>query len=155
VRSAIIAFLFATLLTLCPTELFSQSPEAEVRAVVNALFDAMRAADGQAAAVLFHPDAELHSISEQDGQPILRSDPAAPFIEAIGTARTQVWDERISDIEVRLDGRLATAWMRYSFFIDETFVHCGVNVFQLFRGTAGWQIIQITDTRRQDGCPGT
>lgn len=133
----------------------AQSPESEVAAVIDSLFDAMRTGNGPAAAVLFHPDALLSSIAEQDGQPILRTDPAEGFIQAVGAPRTQVWDERISNLEVRVDGRLATAWMDYSFFIDEAFSHCGVNAFQLFRGSAGWRIIQITDTRRGEDCAET
>jgi hypothetical protein len=112
----------------------------------------MRTGNGPAAAVLFHPDAVLSSIAEQDGQPILRTEPAEGFIQAVGAPRTQVWDERISNLEVRVDGRLATAWMNYSFFIDDTFSHCGVNAFQLFRGAVAWRIIQITDTRRREDC---
>src|SRR5690606_37287907 len=118
-----------------------EDPAAEVGMVIEALFQAVRTGDAAAAAALFHPDAMMYSIAEQDGQPILRTDFAAGFIEAIGASRTQVWDERISGLEVRIDGRLATAWMEYQFFIDDVLSHCGVNAFQLFRGSSGWQII--------------
>ncbi len=96
-------------IALMATSVSAQSPQQEVRAVVDSLFDAMRAGNGAAAAELFHPDALLYSIAEQDGQPILRVDPAAGFVQAVGAPRTQVWDERISDVEIRVDGRLATA----------------------------------------------
>ncbi len=124
----------------------------EVRVVVDALFDSMRSGDGVAAARLFHPDALLYSIAEQDGQPILRIDPVSDFLEAVGGPRTQVWDERISDVEIRVDGPLATAWMNYRFYIGDAFSHCGVNAIQLFQGASGWQIIHLSDTRRLDGC---
>lgn len=133
----------------------AQSPQDEVRAVVDSLFSAMRSGNGSAAAELFHPDALLYSVAEQDGQPILRVDPAAGFVQAVGAPRTQVWDERVSEVEIRVDGRLATAWMNYRFYIDDTFSHCGVNAVQLFRATRGWQIIQLTDTRRQEECGAT
>jgi hypothetical protein len=135
-----------------PTGTHGQSPEAEVESAVVALFDAMRAGDAAAAAELFHPQARLQSVSEQNGVPSLRTDAASGFLEAIGTPRTEVWDERIWDLEVNVDGRLATAWMRYAFYLDDDFSHCGVNAFQLYRDAEGWKVIQISDTRRQGEC---
>jgi Domain of unknown function (DUF4440) len=131
---------------------FSQSPEREVETAVERLFDAMRSADGETAAELFHPDARLQSVSSQNGEWTVRTDPADDFVRAIGSPRTETWDERIWDLEVRVDGGLATAWMRYAFYVDDTFSHCGVNAFQLVRGGAGWQVLQVTDTRRRDDC---
>ena len=130
----------------------ADSSVAEVEAAVGRLFDAMRRADGAAAAALFHPEARLQSVSLQSGQPVLRANPASGFIEAIGAPRSEVWDERIWDLEVRVDGNLASAWMRYAFYLDDRFSHCGVNAIHLFRAPAGWQIIHIADTRRAEGC---
>lgn len=130
----------------------AQNPADEVRAVVTGLFEAMRTADGARAAALFHSDARLLSVAERDGQPVLSTTPAGDFVRAIGAPRTEVWNERISGLEIRVAGNMATAWMNYGFFLDERFSHCGVNAFQLFRDPSGWQIVQITDTRRQQGC---
>jgi hypothetical protein len=94
----------------------------------------------------------LQSVSVADGQPMVSSDPASGFVQAIGTPRAQVWDERIWDLEIQVDGALAAAWMQYAFHLDGALSHCGVNAFQLFRAPTGWQIIQITDTRRREGC---
>jgi hypothetical protein len=127
-------------------------PEAEIASVVHRLFEAMRAGDGPAAASLFHPHASLFSFGEVNGEPVLRSSNAAEFARAIGTPRTEVWDERIANLEIRTDGPLGTAWMDYAFYIDDTLSHCGVNAIQLFRSPGGWQILQIADTRRPDGC---
>lgn len=128
--------------------------EEEVRGMVTALFDAMRTADGERAGALFHPDARLLSIGERNGVPVLSSTPAADFVRAIGTPRTEIWDERISGLEIRVDGNMATAWMNYGFFLGGQFSHCGVNAFQFFRDADGWRIIQVTDTRRQQPCDG-
>lgn len=126
--------------------------EAEVTAAIERLFDAMRGADGEVAASLFHPDAILVSISEQDGRTDLSQEAATAFIEAIGTPRTEIWDERISNLEVRVDGPLATAWMDYSFYLDGEFSHCGVNAFQLLYEETEWRIFHIADTRRREAC---
>jgi hypothetical protein len=151
-RRFLLALILTTGAMFLPTPATAQAPEAAVRAAIDSLFAAVRSGNGVAAAALFHPDAVLSSIAEQDGQPILRTEPAEGFVQAVGAPRTQVWDERISGLEIRIDGRLATAWMDYAFFIDDTFSHCGVNAIQLFHGTAGWRIIQITDTRRREDC---
>jgi hypothetical protein len=128
------------------------SGAAEVVAVVTALFDAMREADGDAAARLFHPQARLESVGRRDGEVVLRSDPADDFVRAIGTPRDEVWDERIWNVEVRIDDALATAWMDYAFFRGDEYSHCGVNAFTLVRVREGWRITHIVDTRRTEGC---
>lgn len=128
---------------------------AEVRAVeetVRALFDAMREADSAAVRALFHPDARLSGPVEKGGEVILRSSSAASFAGAVGGAE-RTWDERISGLEVRVDGRLATAWMDYVFYLGDELSHCGVNAMQLYRSDDGWRIFQVADTRRREGCP--
>lgn len=130
----------------------AQTPEREVEAAVTRFFDAMRAADGTTIGALFHPDARLQSVSELTGGAVLEEGNVDQFVQAVGTPRTEVWDERIRDLQVRVDGGLATAWMSYAFYVDDQFSHCGVNAFQFIRTDADWQILQITDTRRREGC---
>lgn len=134
-----------------PAPAASQSPESEVRSVVQGLFDAMRAGDRAAAEDLFHPDAVLGGPARTEDGVTLRMSGVEPFLEAIGAAE-QEWDERVWNVEVRVDDDLATAWMSYAFFLDGEFSHCGVNAFQLFRSAAGWKIFVVSDTRRQDDC---
>lgn len=128
------------------------SQEQEVRAVIDRLFNGMRAADSAAVRATFHPEARLQTTAVRDGQPVLRTDSLAKFLRAVGTPRTSVWDERIANVEIRADGELASAWMDYAFYVGDRFSHCGVNAFQFARTPAGWQIIQIADTRRRE-CP--
>lgn len=129
------------------------SAEQEVRAVVDRLFTGMRQGDSTVVRSVFHPQARLMSAGVRQGEPVLRSDSIDAFVRAVGTPHDQVWDERISNVQIRVDGPLATAWMDYAFYTGERFSHCGVNAFQLFRTQQGWKVIQITDTRRQTGCP--
>jgi hypothetical protein len=129
-----------------------KSAEAEVLAVVERLFDAMRAGDSTAVLSLFHPEARLQTVGVEDGEPVLRTDDVDAFARAVGSPRAEVWDERIRSSEVRIDGRLASAWIGYDFYLGDTFSHCGVNAFQLFRGSDGWRVFQLTDTRRRVGC---
>ncbi|HEU0014473.1 MAG TPA: DUF3224 domain-containing protein [Longimicrobium sp.] len=129
------------------------SAEDEVRQVVVRLFDAMRAGDSAAVRSVFHPTARLQSAAVRQGVPVLRTDSVEAFVRAVGTPHDTVWDERISNLEVRVDGELATAWMDYAFHVGPRFSHCGVNAFQLFRAADGWKVIQLTDTRRRQCAP--
>ena len=127
--------------------------EAAVRAVVDRLFDAMRAADSAGVRSVLHPKARLISVTESDGQPTIEIlDSMDGFINAVGTAHEETWDERIWDVEVRIDGRLATVWANYAFYVGDRLSHCGVDAFQLFNDVDGWKIFEIADTRRREGC---
>ena len=79
--------------------------------------------------------------------------PAAPTSRcgAIGGAPVTL-EEPIWDPVVEVSDRLATVWVKYAFYADEQFSHCGVDAFQLFKSEQGWKIFQIADTRRREDC---
>ena len=126
------------------------TPEQEVKAVVERLFNGMRAADSAAVHAVFHPQARLQTTAVRQGEPVLRTDSIEAFLRAVGTPHTEVWDERVSNLEIRTDGDLATAWMDYAFFVGQRFSHCGVNALQFVRTGQGWKVLQIIDTRRRE-----
>lgn len=74
------------------------------------------------------------------------------FVEAVGTPHEELWDEKVWDVEVRIDENLAQAWMHYAFYLGDEFSHCGVNAMQLVHDGTAWKITQVTDTRRTDNC---
>ncbi len=146
------------LLAAAASPLAAQAPAAqtqeqqEVRQAVDRLFGGMRTGDSTVVRAAFHPEARLQTTAMRDGQSVLRTDSVGAFVRAVGTPHTEVWDERISNVEIRVDGPLATAWMDYAFYAGDKFSHCGVNAFQFFKASTGWQILQITDTRNRE-CP--
>jgi uncharacterized protein (TIGR02246 family) len=143
-----------TLASLGPAPLRAQDSAAEVVAVVQRLFDAMRAKDTVALRAVFHPEATLTGLGrDQQGHVVVRAVPAARFIAGIAGATAHL-DEQFWNPEVRIDGDLATVWTRYTFYADGALSHCGVDAFQLARMDDGWKIIQIADTRRREGCTG-
>ncbi len=129
------------------------SDTAAVLAVVRGLFDAMRAGDSAAVRAAFHPDARLATTLVRDGRPDLRIDSVAAFARAVGTPHAEVWDERLRDTEVRVDGPLAAVWTGYGFYTGTQFRHCGVDAIQLVRTAAGWRVLALADTRQRTGCP--
>lgn len=130
-----------------------QTPEADVLTAVDALFDAMRAGDSTAVRAAFVPGASLRTVLERDGQAALEQGTVDAFAEAAGRPHEKVWDERTWDEGVRVDGRLATAWVPYAFYLGDTLSHCGTNAFQLIHSEGRWRITSIVDTRYQaDEC---
>jgi hypothetical protein len=123
---------------------------AAVRAVVDRLFDGMRERDTAKMASAFHAEARLHGAGP-DGT--VRVTPAAEFVASIAAApEGLVLDEVIDDVEIRIDGPLATAWMYYDFFAGDNFSHCGHNAMQFLRTGGEWRIVALTDSRQRDGC---
>lgn len=127
--------------------------EDAVIATIQRMFDAMRAGDSTMLRSTFDPSARLQTaVTNKEGKPLLINEMVDEFAKAVGTPHPEVWDERIWSYDVRVDGRLATAWTEYTFYLGDKMSHCGVNAFQLFKGENGWKITQITDTRRRDAC---
>ena len=125
-------------------------PEAAVRATVARLFDGMRARDTSAVRAAFHRDGRLHAIERVNESHRLDSGDVSGFIAAL-SASTAVWDERVADVDVRIDDGLASAWMAYRFFLDGRFSHCGIDAMTLVQDAAGWRILDLSYTTRT-GC---
>jgi hypothetical protein len=127
--------------------------EREVLDVVERLFDAMRAGDSAAVRALFEPGTRLQSVGMSQGALTVSGDSLGMFVRVIGTPHAEVYDERIANERVLIDGPYAVAWVDYTFYVGERKSHCGVDVFQLVRRPAGWRIFGLTDTRRRENCP--
>lgn len=136
----------------------AQAPSADDRdvlAVVQRMFDAMRARDTAAMQSTFHPSARLVGMrpGPSGGAPIVQVLPASDFVAFMGRDARGPWIERAWAPQVRVSGTLATVWAEYDFHFGSTFSHCGVDAVQLLRTSAGWKIMSIADTYVRDGCP--
>ena len=80
---------------------------------------------------------------------MLSASEAQGWLNSIGRPRDEVLDEQIWDLEIQIDGRLATAWMKFAFFLGGEFSHCGVNAMMLFKDSDGWRIFALADTSRR------
>lgn len=148
-----IAFLCFSFTAFSQDEDVMISDSAAVRAAIDQLFTGMRNGDSTLVADIFHPDIQMMStFVDNEGNPRSQMGSAVKFKTAVGTPHKEVWDERISNVEIQIDGNLAQAWMNYSFYIDETFSHCGVNAIQLFKTIDGWKMAHLADTRRRANC---
>ncbi|MDN3205072.1 nuclear transport factor 2 family protein [Algoriphagus sediminis] len=145
-------FVFS-LLALISSSIQAQTAEEEVKAVIESLFDGMRAKNTEMIASAFDPKALMQTIVVSENGAETRSNAVQDFVARIGQspAETQL-DERITDYQIKVDGDLASAWTPYEFYVNGEFSHCGVNSFQLVRMAEGWKIVYIIDTRRKEDC---
>ncbi len=132
------------------SEQLSEAEEA-VMAPINALFDAMRAADTVALQQIFDTNARIITTSVRDGSPVSSVIPIAPFISAVGGSGGTL-DERIWDSDVRIDDNLAAVWTKYDFVRAGEFSHCGVDSIQLIKTSGSWKIVHVVDTQRREEC---
>ncbi len=147
-----------TIGTLIPSRIQAQdtSPDtAAPMAVVREMFAAMKAGDSARVRAVFHPQmvALMSSDVGRDGVARVEVISVNDFVKAMGTPHPAVYDERISNPRVLMDGgTLASVWTDYAFYAGTKFSHCGVDVFHVAKVGTVWKIVSLTDTRRTTGC---
>lgn len=148
-------------LAMLSTSVYSQSPEwnklstaeKEIVRVVIDVFDGMRAGDSSAVRKHFYPVTSSYSAyTTKEGVNELKPGDIQNWFNAIAKPHDQVWDERIWDYEIRVDGNLSAVWVKYAFYLDQTLHHCGVDAIQLAHDGDSWKIFHIADTRQVEGC---
>lgn len=136
------------------TVVFAQSSEEkQVMQVVERVFEAMRTSDSTMLKSCFSPDAATFTLfTDKEGKPQIREGSLQRFVEAVGQPKEDVWNEPIWNEKVEIDGPLASVWVDYAFYLNDQFLHCGVDAFQLMKTEDGWKIFHLADTRRKANC---
>ena len=139
------------ILLMISTAAVAQQEEIKVSAVILSIFDGMREGDSAKVASHFIRDATMMSVShDKEGNSVVSSGSLQAWLNAIGTPREEMLDERIWDTKVRIDDNLATVWTNYALYIGEKYSHCGVDAFQLYHDGSAWKVFHVADTRRKD-----
>ncbi|BAH40184.1 hypothetical protein GAU_3142 [Gemmatimonas aurantiaca T-27] len=124
-----------------------------VMAVVNRLFDGMRAGDSTMLRSVFDARVRMITSASRNGAPTLSVQQGADgFVKSVGTPRPEKIDERIRNERVHIDGDLASVWVDYGLFIGPKFSHCGIDHFLLVKSDGAWKILELADTRRMTNC---
>jgi hypothetical protein len=132
----------------------AQDPErAAVMATVQRVFDAMRTRDTALLSSVFDTTARLVGVRRDNT--ISLTTPAAFGATLTRAPAGDVWNERIFDPEVRIDGDLAQVWAYYTFHRNKEFTHCGVDAFMLRKLGTQRKITQLSDSRRTTDCTHT
>lgn len=145
--------LFFLLLAVSVVHAQDSVEEQKILTQINTLFDGMRTSDSSMVSSVFLSNASMQTVVEnENGISQLRSGSLPQFLKAVGTPKNTIWDERIANVEIKIDGTLAMAWVPYSFYAGERFSHCGVNQLQFIKKDGAWKIFTIVDTRRPTNC---
>ncbi len=137
-------------------EISDQEAEVQAVAVIEQLFDAMRASDSASVRGLFADGVTQFgsSFTSREGEPAIEITSLEEFIEIVGGAEVGTLDEQIFVRNVIVDDNLVTVVTPYTFHFDGNFSHCGVDVFLVAQTGNEWKIVGLADTRRRAGCEG-
>ncbi|HSK17790.1 MAG TPA: nuclear transport factor 2 family protein [Longimicrobiales bacterium] len=148
--SLIGAIMLATLAAPAAAQQDTQTDEQAVRAVVDRLFDGMRSRDTTMMRSVFADEAQFYRL---DGEGKVHISTPSEFITSISRAPAGLLlDEVLADVEIRIDGPLASVWTYYDFFAGDDFSHCGYDAFQMLKVQGEWKIVALADSRRQEDC---
>jgi hypothetical protein len=76
-----------------------------------------------------------------------------PFAEDVSSLKTIPDVREVAlDFEIRIDNKIAMAWVPYEFYVEDTFSHCGIDVFTLFRVEGNWKIATAAYSVQKIGC---
>jgi hypothetical protein len=130
------------------------SEEASVTEVINRLFSGMHKADSTMVRSTFDKEVTMATaMRNKEGNPVLRREYSInDFVKSVGKKPPEPYAEEIWNLKVQIDGDFAQVWCDYAFYIGNTFSHCGVDAFQLYKSKEGWKIFHLADTRRKDNC---
>lgn len=120
-----------------------------VNAVLIKIFDAMRAGDDEALKMLVLPDTKLDRIKPNES---VERGELAGWIGWVATLSPGQADEQIFDVEINVEGPLATAWAPFTIAIDGKMTSCGVNHFTLVKENESWKVAYLIDTHTPDKC---
>lgn len=115
---------------------------------ITALFDAMRAHQGEVLKAQFTPSAVLQR-AKSDGT--VTTNDIERFASAISNS-TKILDEQLLAIKSHRSGNLASVWTPYVFYVDGKLSHCGVNSFQLVQNDGRWKIHYLIDNMFSGDC---
>jgi hypothetical protein len=151
-------FLFAATLAALLVPIAGQAQttpaEKEVYAVVEKFFAGFNAKDTTVMRSTLFEDVKLFTTgTNQQGQPVARAEAASGLMSSIAGAPNKLF-EKIFEPVIQVEDGLANVWVRYEFYVDDKFSHCGIDSFLLVKTGTGWKIAALSDTRRRTGCPG-
>ena len=118
---------------------------------VETFFEAMANNDWDLAASVMIDDAVLYGYQVQGGDVRLSRLTVAEYLERMSGNEDRLL-ERIWDVQVLQDDRLATVWTPYDFYLNGEFHHCGTNSFSLIRDAGGWRIAGVVYSMQTESC---
>ena len=118
---------------------------------VERFFQAFHAKDSLGMQQLMSPKARLLRSTVKNGLAVVQENDLNRFIRAVATRKdSPKWEERLGQPIVQQHLNLATVWVPFRFYLDNTLSHCGYNAFSLSWDGQSWQILSLIDTGTKD-----
>jgi len=139
-----------TILLLAAFSLPAQtSDEKDVAGVVQKVFDALAAHDGDMIRAVMLPDARIYLVRETGAA---SSTSLADMAASVSNGKVPMLERFTSPAKVLVRNRIAQVWGEYEFLLDGKFSHCGVDTATLFKTADGWKISTLSYTVERTGC---
>lgn len=145
--------LITLLLLTLATRVTAQTETQQVMAVLNDFFTAVNTSDSAAFNKVFFKDAHMFISRYVNDSTVYASRPAVktsifkPGVQYRETMRNK-------GVKIEVHQHIAMAWVPYDFYTDNTFSHCGIDVFTLMKTDSGWKIALIAYSVEKTGCEG-
>ncbi|MEM9687472.1 MAG: nuclear transport factor 2 family protein [Bacteroidota bacterium] len=142
------------LIFVCMTTFSQKSDEDQIKATLEKFFEGFHKGDIPLMRATLHEKLIMQTVyKDREGKDVLTQDDPEHFLDAIAKRPPEEkWDERLLDIIIKIDGKMANVWTPYEFRFNNVLIHCGVNSLHMFKDNGTWKIIYMIDTRRREGC---
>ncbi|MEZ4794846.1 MAG: nuclear transport factor 2 family protein [Flavobacteriaceae bacterium] len=149
-------FTFSLLIAFISIVSFSQNSfsESDAKQIIDTFFEGFHDGDTLKMKSVMVDNLPSQTVfTSKEGVPKIIEGDMSEFLKAIAVRPAdQVWEERLLEYQVQIDGNLAHVWTPYEFWLNGGFSHCGANAFTLAKTEAGWKIVHLIDSRRREGC---
>lgn len=135
-----------------PLQLFAQTEQEEGRILqlVQQFFDALEKQDTATFKELCLKDARNFAVRKIQDSVVVRTQLSSAF--RFNPKRILKERMRMETTEIKVHDRVAMAWVPYDLWINDTFSHCGVDVFTFVQTDDGWKISSLAYTIETAGC---
>lgn len=125
--------------------------EQAVMDVVNLFFESMTKRDTATLNKIMAKEGRYYGLREASEFWSTHTATHTKYIAGLAQGE-QLLQERIWDPKINVHKSIAMLWAPYDIYVDENFLHCGVNAFSLIKTKEGWKIAGTVFTMEPDGC---
>lgn len=134
---------------------FAQSKHPEEKLIlqkVDQFFEALEKQDTILLKSIVLLDGQTASIRTQNDTLQTRTALFKDRLKSFINPQSVIYEKMLS-AEIKIQGRIAMAWVPYTLSINQNFNHCGIDVFTFFKTKEGWKIVSLDYSVEPSVCP--
>lgn len=139
---------YLLLMTACQPDYSSE--EQAVLETLHEMFAAMQANDVDRSRALLIEGGQYHNYSVHKGAVSVGE--FDEYVSSLKDSGTTLREHLLPPIEVAVSGPVAMVLSRYEFYVNDTFSHCGDEVFTFLKLDGKWVITGSTYTVDKENC---